>query len=159
MIEAMPKVSAGLLLYRVRDHALEVLLGHPGGPFYTRKDLGVWSIPKGEVEASDEDYLFAARREFREETGFEAGGPFVPLSPVKLRSGKIIHAWAVEGDCDPAKVVATKFEVEWPPRSGRRQWYPEIDRAAFFVIDEARRRLHAGQSPWLDELVRLVVRY
>lgn len=153
----MPRVSAGLLLYRLRNASLEVLLGHPGGPFYSRKDLGVWSIPKGEVEPSDEDYLFAARREFREETGFDVEGPFRPLTPVRLRSGKVIHAWAVEGDCDPTRVVATRFEVEWPPRSGRRQWYPEIDRAAFFTIDEARRRLHPGQAPWLDELARVLV--
>lgn len=148
---AVPRTSAGLVLYRRRPPALEVLLGHPGGPFYARKHYGAWSIPKGEVEAN-ETPLDAARREFFEETGFEIDGPFLALSPVRLRSGKVIHAWAVEGDCDPARLRPFYFELEWPPRSGRLRKFPEIDRVGFFPLEQARLLLHPGQTPWLDEL-------
>lgn len=147
----MPRVSAGLLLFRRRGGRLEVLLGHPGGPFYVRKSYGVWSIPKGEVEPN-EALIDAARREFLEETGFEIDGPYLSLTPVRLRSGKIIHAWAVEGDCDPTQLRTCLFELEWPPHSGRVQKFPEIDRAGFFSLDQARSLLHPGQAPWLDEL-------
>lgn len=120
-----------------------------------RKDAGVWSIPKGEV-GPGEALLAAARRELREETGFEIDGDFVPLRPVRLRSGKIVHAFAIEGNLDPAAMSPSTFELEWPPRSGERQSFPELDRAAFFPLAEARRRLHPGQLPLLDELERLV---
>jgi predicted NUDIX family NTP pyrophosphohydrolase len=149
----VPRQSAGLLLYRRRAGALEVFLVHPGGPFWAKKDLGAWSIPKGEFEP-DEDPLEAARREMREETGFDIAGPFLPLAPVKQPGGKLVHAWAVEADVDPARVVSNTFTIEWPPRSGRQQTFPEIDRAAWFPIDEARRRILRGQAPLLDNLVQ-----
>ena len=148
----MPKQSAGLLLYR-RRATLEVLLVHPGGPFWAGKDDGAWSIPKGEL-APGEDPLAAALRELREETGFATEGPFVALSPVKQRGGKLVHAWAAEGDADPAALVSNTFEMTWPPRSGRKQAFPEADRAAWFPLDEARRRILAGQGPLIDELER-----
>src|SRR6266516_6378285 len=140
----MPKTSGGLLLYRLRDGALEVFLVHPGGPFWARKDDGVWSIPKGEFEPG-EDPLDAAKRKFTEETGFTASGDFVPLKPLKQPSGKVVHAWAVERDCDPALVRSNTFEFK-----GRE--YPEIDRAAWFGLAEARRKILRGQAGFLDEL-------
>ena len=124
----MAKNSAGLLLYRFRDGNLEVFLVHPGGPFWAKKDLGVWSIPKGEIDEGEEP-LGAARREFEEETGFSPEGTFRELTPVRQRSGKIVHAWAVEGDCDPTALRSNTFTLEWPPRSGRMQEIPEVDRA------------------------------
>jgi predicted NUDIX family NTP pyrophosphohydrolase len=147
----MPKTSAGLVMYRLRAGALEVLLVHPGGPFFARKDAGAWSIPKG-VIASGEAPLDAARREFEEETGARAEGPFLELTQIRQRSGKIVHAWACAGDCDPAKMRSNHFTLEWPPGSGRMQTFPEIDRAAFFGLDEARRKINPGQAPLLDEL-------
>jgi predicted NUDIX family NTP pyrophosphohydrolase len=146
--------SAGLLLYRRPAGRLEVLLVHPGGPFWQKKDLGAWSIPKGEL-ADGEDALAAARREFREETGREVAGPFVPLTPVKQPGGKIVHAWAVEGDFDPRALTSNTFSLEWPPRSGRHREFPEVDRAAWFDLDEAKRRINRGQAPLLDELEHL----
>ncbi|HYU28464.1 MAG TPA: NUDIX domain-containing protein [Gemmatimonadales bacterium] len=140
----MPKTSAGLLLYRHASDGLEVFLVHPGGPFWAHKDDGVWSIPKGEF-GPDEDPLAAAQREFTEETGFTASGDFVPLTPVKQPSGKVVHAWAVERDCDPALVRSNTFEFK-----GRE--YPEIDRAAWFGLAEARRKILRGQAGFLDEL-------
>lgn len=140
----MPKQSAGLLLYRRKAKALEVFLVHPGGPFWARKDDGVWSIPKGEF-GTDEDPLDAARREFTEETGFTAPGDFVPLSPLKQPGGKIVHAFAGEGDCDPTLVRSNTFVLK-----GRE--YPEIDRAAWFSVDEARQKILRGQLGFLDEL-------
>jgi len=148
----MAKESAGLLFFRRRAGALEVLLVHPGGPFWARRDLGAWSIPKGEVLAG-EDPLAAARREAREETGLRAAGPFVPLGAVRQRGGKRVAAWAVEGDFDPAALRSGRFEMEWPPRSGRRQSFPEVDRAAWFGLDEARARILPGQRPLLDALL------
>ena len=140
----MPKTSAGLLLYRHASDALEVFLVHPGGPFWAHKDDGVWSIPKGEF-GPDEDPLAAAQREFTEETGFTASGDFVPLTPLKQPSGKVVHAWALEGDCDPALVRSNTFEFK-----GRE--YPEIDRAACFGLAEARKKILRGQAGFLDEL-------
>jgi predicted NUDIX family NTP pyrophosphohydrolase len=140
----VPKTSAGLLLYRQRDTAREVLLVHPGGPFWANKDEGAWSIPKGEFEPW-EDPLAAAQREFTEETGFVATGDFKPLTPLKQRSGKIVHAWAVNMDCDPALVRSNTFT--WKGRT-----YPEIDRAAWFTLPEARRKILPGQLGFLDQL-------
>jgi predicted NUDIX family NTP pyrophosphohydrolase len=148
----MAVTSSGLLLYRRAAGGLEVLLVHPGGPFWARKDAGAWSIPKGEV-AAGEDLLDAAIREVREELGSTMGGRFIALAPQRQRGGKIVHAWAVEGSFDPAALVSNTFELEWPPRSGRRQAFPEVDRAAWFDLDEARVKILAGQAGFLDELV------
>ena len=140
----MAKTSAGLLLYRHAPDGLQVFLVHPGGPFWAHKDDGVWSIPKGEF-GPDEDPLAAARREFTEETGFTASGDFVPLTPLKQPSGMVVHAWAIAGDCDPALVRSNTFEFK-----GRE--YPEIDRAAWFGLAEARKKILRGQVGFLDEL-------
>ena len=145
------KTSAGILLHRRRNGALEVFLVHPGGPFWAKKDLGAWSLPKGEF-TDGEDPLDAARREFSEETGFPIDGDFRPLTPLRQPSGKIIYAWAVEGDCDAAAVRSNTFEMEWPPKSGQRRAFPEVDRAEWFSLDEARRRIIAGQVGFLEEL-------
>lgn len=145
------RISAGLLMYRRRGGELQVLLVHPGGPFFVHKDEGVWSIPKGEIEG-DEDLLTAARREFREETGFPSQGPFLPLEPVQQPGGKLVHCWAFEGDCDPTSLVSNTFTLEWPPRSGRRAEFPEVDRAEFFNLATARRKIHPAQVPLLDQL-------
>ena len=143
--------SAGLLLFRVREGRLEVLLAHPGGPFWSRRDAASWTIPKGLVEPG-EDTLTAARREFAEETGHAPEGEPIPLQPLKQPSRKVIHAWAIEGDWDPATLRSNTFEMEWPPRSGRMGTFPEVDRAAWFAIDEARAKLLPGQVPFLDQL-------
>lgn len=148
----MPKTSAGLLLYRFIDRGLEVLLVHPGGPFWANKDLGAWSIPKGET-AEGEDLLAAARREFYEETGSGAEGPTFALGQLRQRSGKIIHAWAVRGDFDPSGLRSNHFEMEWPPRSGEIRSFAEVDRAAWFDLAEARRRIVPGQAGFLDALL------
>ena len=147
----MPRTSAGLLLYREGPEGPQVLLVHPGGPFWQRKDLGAWSIPKGEV-GPDEDLLAAARREFREETGFAVDGAAIALGSVRQRSGKVVHAWAVRGDADPSQLHSNTFELEWPPRSGTLQSFPEADRAAWFDLPEARRRILAAQAGLLDAL-------
>ena len=144
--------SAGLILYRHRNGALEVLLAHPGGPYWRNKDLGAWTIPKGEV-ARDEDELAAAQREFREETGFQPHGPFLDVGQVKQKSGKIVRAWAFEGDCDPRNITSNTYEVEWPPRSGKHIQCPEVDRAEFFSIEEARRKILPAQAGFLDALI------
>jgi predicted NUDIX family NTP pyrophosphohydrolase len=145
------KRSAGLLLFRRRS-ALEVLLAHPGGPFWSRRDAGAWSIPKGEYDA-DEAPLAAARREFLEELGLAApDGPLIPLGEVRQPSGKLVTAWAVEADLDPTVIVPGTFELEWPRGSGRIRTIPEIDRVAWFALDEARVRLAEGQRPFLDRL-------
>jgi predicted NUDIX family NTP pyrophosphohydrolase len=151
----MTKNSAGLLLYRFRDGNIEVFLVHPGGPFWAKKDLGVWSIPKGEMDEGEE-LLDAARREFEEETGFMPEGIFRELTPVRQRSGKIVHAWAVQGDCDPTAIRSNTFTLEWPPRSGRLLEIPEVDRAGWFDLDAAREKILEGQRGLLDELRRLV---
>jgi predicted NUDIX family NTP pyrophosphohydrolase len=150
----MLKESAGVLLYRRRNGALEVLLVHPGGPYWAKKDAGAWTIPKGEI-APGEAPLDAAQREFREETGHAIAGPFRPLQPVRQSGRKIVHAWAVEGDLDAASVRSNSFEIEWPPRSGRRRSFPEIDRAHWFGMDEARRKINPAQAALLDELAAL----
>lgn len=146
----MPKRSAGLLMYR-RKEVLEVLLVHPGGPFWAKKDLGAWSIPKGEY-ASEEEPLAAARREFEEETSMPASGDFIELGELTQPSGKLVSAWAFEGDCDPTKLRSNTFMMEWPPRSGRHVEFPEVDRASWYSIDEARQRLLPGQRVFLDRL-------
>jgi predicted NUDIX family NTP pyrophosphohydrolase len=152
--KSVPKESAGLLLFR-RRNGLEVFLVHPGGPFWARKDEHAWSIPKGELD-SGEDPLSAARREFAEETGLSADGDFIALAARKQSGGKVIHAFAIEGDCDPAVVKSNTFELEWPPRSGRRQEFPEVDRAAWFPLAAARTKIHKGQAPLIDELERIL---
>lgn len=150
----MAKISAGILMYRKRDGQLQVFLVHPGGPLWVKKDLGAWSIPKGEIDPG-EDPLSAAQREFEEETGVKISGRFIPLSSVKLKNGKIVQAWAVEGDCDPAVIRSNTFSMEWPLRSGRKQEFPEIDRAAWFSIREAKEKINEGQIPLLEELERI----
>lgn len=151
--EPMP-VSAGLLMYRRRGGALEVLLAHPGGPFFARQDEGSWSVPKGLVEDGEAD-LDAARREFEEETSLAVDADdFLDLGEVRQKGGKRVRAFAFEGDCDPAAIESNTFELEWPPRSGQRRSFPEIDRAAWFALDEARRRILAAQTAFLDRLER-----
>jgi predicted NUDIX family NTP pyrophosphohydrolase len=151
----MAKLSAGVLLYRRRDRGLEVFLVHPGGPFWKGKDIGAWSIPKGEY-SSGEDPLSAAKREFLEETGFElCPGALHPLNEVKLTSGKVVRAWAIEGDCAES-IQSNLFSMEWPPRSGKMQEFPEVDRAAWFTLETARMMIHTAQSTFLDRLVDLV---
>jgi predicted NUDIX family NTP pyrophosphohydrolase len=150
----MPKQSAGLLMFRLRDGEPEVLLVHPGGPFWATKDEGAWSIPKGEFPA-EEQPLAAAQREFEEETGCRARGPFIPLTPVTQRSGKLVHAWAVEGDCNAAQLRSNVFSLEWPPKSGRRQEFPEVDRAEWFSVPVALRKINPAQRAFLTELVTL----
>ena len=147
----MPRKSAGLLLYRRRKGTEEVFLVHPGGPFWAKKDNGIWSIPKGEF-ADDEDPLEAAKREFREETSLEITGDCRPLKPIRQSGGKIIYAWAVQMDIDPATVKSNTFTLEWPPKSGRLREFPEIDRAGWFPIDLARKKILRSQRPLLDEL-------
>ncbi len=147
----MAKRSAGLLMYR-RGNGLEVFLVHPGGPFWAKKDLGVWSIPKGE-HLEGEQPLAAARREFEEETGFAAEGNFVDLGEARQAGGKTVIAWAFEGDCDPAKLRSNAFEMEWPPKSGRRVEFPEADRGGWFSMEEAAKYLLAGQRVFLERLL------
>jgi predicted NUDIX family NTP pyrophosphohydrolase len=142
-------------MYRFREGALEVFLVHPGGPFWARKDAGAWSIPKGEP-APGESPLDAACREFREETGLAPEGPFRPLAPVRQRGGKEVRAWAFAGDCDPSAIRSDTFALEWPPGSGRKGEFPEVDRAAWLGIEAARERILPGQAPLLDELLRLL---
>ena len=147
----MARRSAGLLLFRRREEAIEVFLVHPGGPFWAKKDLGAWSIPKGEY-AEGEEPLAAARREFEEETGFAAPANAVALGELKQASGKMVMGWAAEGDCNPEKLVSNRCEIEWPPRSGRRIEIPEVDRGAWFPMDEARKRILKSQEPFLERL-------
>ena len=151
----MPKTSAGLLLYRMQEGAPEVLLVHPGGPFWAKKDEGAWSIPKGQV-APGEPPLAAAQREFREETGCGAQGEFLTLTALRQPSGKMIHAWAVQGDCDPTQLHSNAFMLEWPPRSGKQEQFPEIDRAAWFSVPVALHKILPGQRGFVTELVRLL---
>jgi predicted NUDIX family NTP pyrophosphohydrolase len=151
----MPQRSAGLLVYRRDADDLEVLLVHPGGPYWAKKDDGAWSIPKGLVEPG-EDELSAARREAFEELGIEFDGEFVPLGEYRQPGGKIVVAWAVRGDFDATAVVSNSFEIEWPPRSGIRQAFPEVDRAEWFQIADAERRMLKGQLPLLPALLQLI---
>ena len=138
-------------MFRKPGANLEVFLVHPGGPFWVKKDLGAWSIPKGEYGEAD-DALQAAQREFREETGFEVNGDFLPLGQVKQAGGKIITAWAVEGDCSPVAIRSNTFSIEWPPKSGRQQEFPEVDRASWFTVAEAKVRILKGQLEFLNRL-------
>jgi len=147
----MAKRSAGILLYRRCDGELQVFLAHPGGPFWAKKDLGAWTIPKGEIDEG-EDPLEAAKREFGEEIGVQIDGDFVPLMPIKQKGGKTVIAWAVEGDCDAASVRSITFSMEWPPKSGKHADFPEVDRAAWFSLEEARGKILESQTPLLDEL-------
>jgi predicted NUDIX family NTP pyrophosphohydrolase len=150
----MPKTSAALLLYRLRGTSeVEVLIAHPGGPYWASKDEGAWSVPKGEY-APEEDPLAAARREFKEETGSDPPtGPYVELGEIRQRAGKVVVAWAAEGDLDAGQAVSNTFEMEWPPRSGKRATFPEVDRLAWLPLHAARPLLVEGQRPLLDRLV------
>lgn len=153
----MPKQSAGLLLYRRNGDGIEVFLVHPGGPFWSKKDLGAWSIPKGEYK-DDEEPLTAAKREFLEETGFTVEGVFVPLGSIRQTGGKVVSVWALEGDCDPEKLVSNFCQMEWPPRSGRMIEIPEVDRGGWFSLAEAHTRILPSQSPMLARLAESVQR-
>src|SRR6187401_2242115 len=147
----MAKKSAGILLYRKKGRSFEVLLVHPGGPYWANKDAGAWSIPKGEFD-DNEDALSAAKREFEEETGLNMSGVFMGLSPVKLKGGKTVFAWAVEGDVDPLKINSNEFVMEWPPRSGKMRSFPEIDKAAWFSLPDAEIKINPGQIKMLEEM-------
>lgn len=151
----MPNRSAGLLIYRRRSGVVEVFLVHPGGPFWARKDLGSWSIPKGEY-SPDENPLEVAKREFEEETGFTAQGDFKEMAEIRQKGGKYVKAWALEGDCDPKAIKSNTFTMEWPPRSGKEQEFPEIDRAGWFSLDAARRKILKSQLPLLEGLNKLM---
>jgi predicted NUDIX family NTP pyrophosphohydrolase len=147
------KVSAGLLMYRIRNGKIEVFLAHPGGPLFRNRDVGHWTIPKGEVQ-TDEELLDTAKREFFEEVGIRADGSFVPLGSIRQRGGKTVFAWAFAGDCHSShNHVCNDFTMEWPPHSGQYQNYPELDRVGFFSLDEAREKLKETQRPFLDRLI------
>jgi predicted NUDIX family NTP pyrophosphohydrolase len=152
----MGKQSAGILLYRRKRDRFEVLLVHPGGPFWAKKDQGAWSIPKGEYE--DEDALAAAKREFEEETGFPLEGETLALGQQKQRGGKVIDAWAVEGDLNPDELRSNTFEMEWPPRSGKRQRFPEIDKAGWFALETALEKINPGQADFILGLKEILDR-
>jgi len=147
----MLKKSAGILLYRLTNQILEVLLVHPGGPFWAKKDLGAWSIPKGEF-SDDEEPLAAAIREFHEETGTELNGNFISMTPVKQRNGKIVYSFALEQDFDTSKIKSNTFAMEWPPKSGNQQEFPEIDRAEWFDFNTSKQKLNQHQAAIIDEL-------
>ena len=151
----MAKRSAGLLLYRVKEREIEAFLVHPGGPFWAKKDEGAWTIPKGEIDAG-EDALAAAIREFAEETGATLAGEFRALPPIRQAGGKTVLAWAIAGELDPDAIRSNEFEIEWPPKSGQRQRFPEIDRAEWFALDEARRKINKAQAALLDALVEML---
>jgi len=147
----MPRISAGLLMYRLQSGKLDVLLVHPGGPFFAKKDDGTWTIPKGEPDAGEE--LFdAAQREFKEETGFGSSPPFMELTPITQKGGKIVHAWAFAGDVAASQLRSDTFKLEWPPHSGKVQEFPEMDRAGWFDLPAAKRKMKAAQIPLLEEL-------
>ena len=152
----MARVSAGLLMYRIQDGKLQVLLDHPGGPLFKKKDEDTWTIPKGELDPG-EDMLEAAKREFEEETGIKPNGPFVKLTPIKHKGGKIVHAWAFQGDCDPAKIVSNTFTMEWTPKSGQQMEFPEIDQADFFDVATASLKIKAAQMPLVEECQKIVL--
>jgi predicted NUDIX family NTP pyrophosphohydrolase len=153
----MKKKSAGVLVYRLnKANEAEVLLVHPGGPFFIKKDLGVWSIPKGEYE-EDEEPLLVAKREFFEETGNRiVDGLMIELKPVTIKSGKQISAWAIETDFEKSFISSNEFEMEWPPKSGKKQWFAEVDKAEWFTIDVAKQKINEGQIPLLDELTEML---
>lgn len=148
------KLSAGILLYRKRDDEIEVFLVHPGGPFWAKKDDGAWSIPKGEY-VEGEDPLAVAKREFHEETGSQVSGDYLPLIPLNQPSGKVISAWAVKGEVDPASLRSNTFCMEWPPKSGKLQEFPEVDRGMWCDLPTARKKLLPGQRAFLDQLQQL----
>lgn len=147
----MAQVSAGVLMYQLQSGELQVLLVHPGGPFFKYKDAGAWTIPKGEVQ-DGEDLLATARREFAEETGIAPDGEFLPLTPVKQKGGKTVHCFAVAGDLDAAKIVSNTFQLEWPPKSGRMMDFPEVDRAEWFTAAAAAEKINAAQAALISEL-------
>ena len=147
----MSQKSAGIVLYRIQNSSIEVFLVHPGGPYWAKKDDGAWSIPKGEFDENEEP-LAAAKREFQEETGIQISGEFIQLNPVKQKGGKRVYAWAVKGDIDPAKIKSNSFEIEWPPRSGKMKSFPEIDKAAWFPLSEAQKKIIEAQSALIKEL-------
>lgn len=149
------KKSAGILVYRHRNKKIEFFLVHPGGPLWAKKDAGAWSIPKGEYEES-EDPLKAAQREFEEETGQTVSGKFIELTPFKLKSGKTIYAWAVEGNVDEENISSNTFEMEWPPRSGKRKAFPEVDKAGWFDAEKAKEKLNERYAGMIDEAVGLI---
>lgn len=151
----MPQQSAGILLYKMLNNEPMIFLVHPGGPFWKNKDKGAWSIHKGELDP-DEDTLVAAKREFEEETGQKIHGEFTPLPPVKQRSGKIVNAWAVEGDVDTTKIVSNTFALSWPPKSGKTIAIPEVDKGDFFTVDDARIYINPGQAPLIDALLKIL---
>jgi len=153
----MPKRSSGILMYRRPRADIEFLLVHPGGPFWAKKDWGAWSIPKGEY-SEGEDPLTVARREFEEETGARAEGDFLPLGDLVQPGRKIVTAWAVEGDFDPSTLKSNEFELEWPPKSGRRASFPEVDRAAWFSLANARRKILPGQSEFIARLLTVIAK-
>lgn len=150
----MGKQSAGILLYRFENERLEVFLVHPGGPFWAKKDINAWSIPKGEFD--DEEAIEAARREFYEETGVVIDTELIPLTPVKQKGGKIVYAWAAEGDVEANNITSNQFELEWPPKSGKKQMFPEIDKAEWFSIQTARIKIHKGQESIIRELAEKI---
>ncbi|GFO55845.1 DNA mismatch repair protein MutT [Geomonas sp. Red276] len=151
----MGKTSAGLLLFRFRDHRLELFLVHPGGPFWAKKDLGAWSIPKGEY-GQGEDPFAVAKREFQEETGQTIDGDFRELNMVRQPGGKQVRAWAVQGDCDAERISSNTFMMEWPPKSGRQAEFPEVDRAGWFTVEQAREKILKGQVGFIDQLREMV---
>jgi predicted NUDIX family NTP pyrophosphohydrolase len=144
------KKSAGILMYRQKNGQAEVLLAHPGGPFWKNKDAGAWTIPKGEI--GDEESLTAAKREFFEETGFQVDGEFIPLTAITQKNGKLVQVWAVEGDLDTSQVKSNEFELQWPPRSGKRMMVPEVDRAEWFSVEEAVEKINPAQAALVREL-------
>jgi len=148
----MAKQSAGIFLFRRKENQIEIFLVHPGGPFWLKKDLGAWTIPKGEIEAGEES-LDVAIREFNEETGQTISGKFIPLEPVKQKGGKVITAWAVEGDADHEKIISNTFEMEWPPKSGNKKSFPEVDKAEWFSISAAKEKINPAQIAFIDELI------
>ena len=151
----MPKQAAGIIVYRVRNKKPEIFLCHPGGPFYKNKDLGVWQFPKGEFE-NDEPPLTAAKREFKEETGQKISGEFIPLAPIKYKNGKIIYAWGVKGDVDAGSITSNTFSLEWPPKSGKYIDVPEMDRAGWFAMEEAQKKILPALVPFLEELLERI---
>ena len=148
----MSQQSAGILLYRLNQASIEVLLVHPGGPFWIKKDSGAWSIPKGEFSTT-EDPLTAAKREFEEETGSPISGEFIQLHPIRQKSGKIIQAWAIEGNIDAEHITSNTFELEWPPKSGKKQQFPEVDKASWFTVPVAKQKIIQSQVLLIDQLI------
>ena len=153
----MPKLSAGILVYRIRNKTFEVFLCHPGGPFYKNKDNGVWTIPKGEFDENEEAFS-AAKREFQEETGQQIDGDFVPMKPIKYKDGrKIVYAWAVEGEVDVTRIKSNVFPLEWPPKSGKFIEVPEVDKGDWFTIEIAKQKILSSLSPLLEDLVENII--